>query len=107
MAECLCDHISKLKDTDAFNFKVGPINLKRARPTQRGLLEADCMNGVASTPDEIMVSSVAQYSPFASCNRSDVVLIKVGGNAYEAGEVWMHASVRGVADQLDISVATD
>jgi hypothetical protein len=105
LAECLCDHLCKLSDHGAFDFTIGPIKPKRAGPKHRKYLEELLMNGVASRPDEILISSVAQYSPFAACSTTDVVLIKLEGNDFEAGEVWMHASVRGVAVSL-VSVWT-
>ena len=100
LSECLCDHIAKLKDPDCFNFKIGPIKAKRASCKERKFLETQLLNGEASLPGEIMVSTSAQYSPFASCRKRDVVLVKTEGIFFEAGEIWMHASVKGEAVSL-------
>ena len=95
LSEVACHHIHELSDDHAFNVDTGLVDPKVAPRALHAFLirSLEIEDAVCKT------SNVARTSPYSTCRRGDVVVMKFG-TFYRFGRVWAHVDVDGAALSL-------
>ena len=95
LMEVVSHHLGQLRKPDAFSFEVGlvggSIASKRIKQLLSDELELDPKGEAAQA---IKCSPQVRFSPFALCDRNDVIIFK-DGNGFRAGRVQLHCEVHG------------
>lgn len=106
LKEVICHTLAKLDMPGALVFEVGPINPRKPNKYELELITA-CFNVHEEDVETFiancqpLVSVLARYNKFGTCNKSDIVLVRgERGNAFSAARVLLHMSVDGDAVTL-------